>query len=333
MLKLPPFNILRPRNRDELNAGITGCKDEFKFLGGGTDLINGMKKRLYPVSVLISLKRVESLGSISYDENCDQLKIGATTTLTELAASPALTNAQPAIAAAIASIAAPPIRNRATVGGNLCLDTRCYYYNQSQSWRKLAPACYKCGGEICNAAPGSKKCRAVFSADLPPLLIALEAEITIVGGSKTRTIPLADFYTGSGVKPNILQQDEYLLGITLNHLKNRNSLYRKFRLRKALDFPLAGVALAFDDNHNRKFVNPIIVLNAVASNPLVVSEAARQLDGKNFNDTDAIQAAAEAAMAAAKPIANIGSKPFYRKKMIGMLFKKMAAELAAGQEA
>ncbi len=333
MLKLPPFNILRPRNRDELNAGIAGCKDEFKFLGGGTDLINNMKKRLYPAASLISLKRVEDLSFITYDQERDQLKIGATTTLTDLAAAPEISNSIPAIAATVATIAAPPIRNRATIGGNLCLDTRCYYYNQSQSWRQLAPICYKCGGDICNAAPGAKTCRAVFSADLPPLLIALGAEITIASGGDTRTIPLADFYTGSGVKPNVLQANEYITAITLNGCKNKKALYRKFRLRKALDFPLAGVALTFDDNPNGKFKNLKIVLNAVASGPLTLAEAALKLDGKAFNDADAIQLAVEAAMAAAAPIANVGSKPFYRKKMIGLLLKKMAAELAAEQEA
>ncbi len=333
MLKLPPFNILRPRNREEINAGIAGCKDEFKFLSGGTDLINSMKKRLYPITKLISLKRVENLDLITYERELDQLTIGATVTLTDLAAAPEVLSSIPAIAAAVATIAAPPIRNRATVGGNLCLDTRCYYYNQSQSWRKMAPVCYKCGGEVCNATPGAKACRAVFSADLPPLLIALDAKITIVSGNTSRAIPLADFYSGSGVKPNILQTNEYVTAITFNGCKNKKALYRKFRLRKALDFPLAGVALSSDDNSNGVFRNPKIVLNAVASGPLILTEAALKLAGKAFNDANAIQLATESAMAAATPIANAGSKPFYRKKMISLLLKKMAAELAAEQEA
>lgn len=333
MLKLPPFNILRPRSRDELTAGIAECKDEFKFLGGGTDLINSLKKRLYPNITLISLKRVEDLGSITYDQDLDQLKIGATTTLSDLAAAPEALNSIPALAVAVATIAAAPIRNRATVGGNLCLDTRCYYYNQSHSWRKLAPICYKCGGKVCNAAPGGKACRAVFSADLPPLLIALGAKVTIASDNSLRTIPLADFYTGRGVKPTILQANEYVSAITLDGCRNRKALYRKFRLRKALDFPLAGVALSFDDNPGKRFTDLKIVLNAVASGPLSLPEAALELEGKTFSDANAIQAAAKAAMAAAEPIANVGSKPFYRKKMIGLLLKKMAATLAAEQEA
>ncbi|MCK5915849.1 MAG: FAD binding domain-containing protein, partial [Deltaproteobacteria bacterium] len=165
MLKLPPLTILRPQNRDELISGIADQQSEFKLLGGGTDLINGMKKRLYPAAALISLKRIKELKGIAYDRSQDRLTIGAMTTLSELVAAPEINRLQPAIAAAAKTIAAPPIRNQATIGGNLCLDTRCYFFNQSQSWRKLAPPCFKCGGQVCNAVRGAKECRAVFSAD------------------------------------------------------------------------------------------------------------------------------------------------------------------------
>ena len=333
MLKLPPLTILRPRNRDELISGIADQQSGFKLLGGGTDLINGMKKRLYPTATIISLKNVEELKGITYDRSKDRLTIAAMTTLSELAAAPEIAEIQPAIAAAAKTIAAPPIRNQATVGGNLCLDTRCYYFNQSQSWRKLAKPCFKCGGEVCLAAPGAKECRAVFSADLPSLLIALNAHITIAGGNGEKTIPLVDFYTGNGAKPNTLHENEYVSSITIDNLSAKKSLYRKFRLRKALDFPLAGVALGFENNSEGRFNNPQIILNAVASGPLAVPEAATILAGKSFDDEAALQSAVEAVSAAAKPIANVGSKPFYRKKMVGLLLKKMAAELATGQEA
>ena len=333
MLKLPPLTILRPQNRDELISEIADQQSEFKLLGGGTDLINGMKKRLYPISSLISLKRVGELKGISYDRSKDRLTLGAMTTLSELIASPEINQAQPAIADAAKTIAAPPIRNQATVGGNLCLDTRCYFFNQSKSWRKLAPSCFKCGGQVCNAIRGAKECRAVFSADLPPLLIALKAQITIDSGTGEKTIPLIDFYTGKGAKPNILHDTKYVSRISIDNLSAKKSLYRKFRLRKALDFPLAGVALAFDDNLKGQFTNPQIILNAVASGPLAVPQAAAILAGKSFNDEVAVQNAAAALSAAAKPVANVGSKPFYRKKMVGLLLKKMVAELSIGQEA
>jgi 4-hydroxybenzoyl-CoA reductase subunit beta len=333
MLKLPPITVLQPRNRDELFDAIKNHENGFKLFGGGTDLINGMKKRLYPVSSLISLKKIASLRGLSYNQSQDQLHIGAMTTLSELAASPATLKAQTAIADTANMIAAPPIRNQATVGGNLCLDTRCYYYNQSESWRKLTAPCFKCGGKVCNAAPGSKACRAVFSADLPPLLIALDTKITINGNAGEKTILLKDFYTGKGATPTVLKDDEYISEITISNLKARKSIYKKFRLRKALDFPLAGVALSFDDNPDGKFINPKIILNAVASGPLEVPEAAALLAGKTFTDEQAIAAAAEMASKAAKPIANIGSKPFYRKKMVGLLLKKTALALAGKEEA
>ncbi len=130
-----------------------------------------------------------------------------------------------------------------------------------------------------------------------------------------------------------MHENEYVSSITIDNLSAKKSLYRKFRLRKALDFPLAGVALGFENNSEGRFNNPQIILNAVASGPLAVPEAATILAGKSFDDEAALQSAVEAVSAAAKPIANVGSKPFYRKKMVGLLLKKMAAELATGQEA
>ncbi|MEA3333404.1 MAG: FAD binding domain-containing protein [Pseudomonadota bacterium] len=333
MLKLPSLTILHPRNRGELTSGISDQQSEFKLLGGGTDLIIGMKKRLYSASALIGLKKIEELKGITYDRSKDSLTVGAMTTLSEFVASLAIAGIQPAIVDAVKMIAAPPIRNQATVGGNLCLDTRCYYFNQSQSWRKLAEPCFKCGGQVCLAAPGAKECRAVFSADLPPLLITLNAQVTIVSGNDEKNIPLADFYAGDGAKPNILHENEYVSQISIDNLSTKKSLYKKFRLRKALDFPLAGVALGFESNPEGKFNNPQIILNAVASAPLAVPEAVAILTGKSFDDEEAVQNAAAALSAAAKPIANVGSKPYYRKKMVALLLKKMAAELATGQEA
>lgn len=333
MLKLPPVNILHPQNPDELLSAIGRQQDRGKLIGGGTDLVNGMKKRLYPESVLISLKKIPEFRELSYQQKSDRLTVGAMVTLAELADFSAAGKIQPAISETIRLVAAPPIRNQATIGGNLCLDTRCYFFNQSQSWRKLSPPCFKSGGAVCNAIKGSRECRAVFSADLPPLLIALGAEITIVGREVERTIPLAEFYTNNGAAPNILKKDEYLSRMTINNLSGKKALYRKFRLRKALDFPLAGIALAFTNRQDDKFSDPIVILNAVASGPTTVTAAAKMLAGRSFADTEALAAAAEAAQAAAKPIANAGSQPFYRRKMIGLLLKKIAAELTAGQEA
>ncbi len=333
MLKLAPINVLQPGTRADLAAAITSSPDEFKILAGGTDLINGLKKRLHSAATLISLKKVAELKYITYDQSQDQLTIGAMTTLSQLATDPEVTTHQPGIINTVRLIAAPPVRNQATVGGNICLDTRCYFYNQSQSWRKLAPPCFKCGGEICNAAPGAKICRAVFSADLPPLLLALNAEVTISTGTNDRSLPLKDFYTGKGASPTILQQNEYVTKLTINNLQAKTAVYKKFRLRKALDFPLAGLALAFDRNSIGKFINPQIFINAVAPAPLNVPEAATRLSGKSFNDEEALTAVAAILSKAAQPIANIGSKPFYRKKMVSLLIKKMAQELATGKEA
>ena len=192
MLKLPSFELLRPENRAELCSLMKVWGGRFKLLAGGTDLINGMKKRLYPVEALISLTKMSELSGIVYDNEKDKLTIGALTTLTDLETSTTLPELQSSLVETARLIAAPPIRNRATVGGNLSLDARCYYFNQSDAWRSLASPCYKSAGQVCNAAPGGKRCRAVFSADLPPLLIALGAQVVIAGESGERVSPLAE---------------------------------------------------------------------------------------------------------------------------------------------
>ena len=332
MLKLPSFELLQPVNREELLAWLELHRGDLKLCAGGTDLLVGMRRELYPVSLLISLQKLSGLADSSYLEESDELFLGALTTLAELEESALLARLQPGLTAAIKEVAAPPIRNRATLGGNLCLDTRCYYFNQSAAWRKLAGPCFKSGGDRCHAAPGSKVCRSVFSADLPILLIALGARVVLDGPGGERELPLEEFYTGDGVRPVELEDGEFLVAVQLSGLRGKISRYRKFRLRRALDFPLAGVALACDRSSEKRFINPRVVLGAVASGPLVVSEAAQALEGCAFDDAAAVDRAAEALTAAARPVANTASKPFYRKKMAGLLLKKIAADLAAASD-
>jgi 4-hydroxybenzoyl-CoA reductase subunit beta len=332
MMKLPSFELLQPVNRQELQAWLKLHRGRVKLCAGGTDLLVGMKRRLYPVSYLLSLQKLSELAGIVYDEKADRLEIGALTTLAELEESPLLARLQPGIAAAVKQIAAPPLRNRATLGGNLCLDTRCYYFNQSAAWRKLAGPCFKSRGDKCLAVPGGKTCRSVFSADLPILLIALEAIVVVAGPAGERSLPLAGLYTGDGAAPFRLEEGEVLVRVVLEGLRGKFSCYKKFRLRRALDFPLVGVALAGERNLEKRFVNPHVVLGAVASGPQVVSEAAQVLAGRAFDDVEAVRKAAAALSAAARPVANVASKPFYRKKMAGLLLEKIASELATAPE-
>lgn len=326
MLSLPKIGYCRPENEQELLVCMEAYQDDFVLLAGGTSLINDFKRDLPSARVLISLGALRDLKGIDYDREQDRLIIGAMTTLAHMAASPVLQDLLPGLVQAVRMVAAPPIRNRATLGGNLCLDTRCYYYNQSAAWRKLRRPCFKCGGGVCLAVPGAKGCQSVFSADLPPLFLALGAKL-LLGPGETREMSLAKLYTGNGVSPHALPADEYIRGIVIENVSRKWGRYRKFRLRKSLDFPLAGVAIAGEITGDTSFKQVKIVLGALASGPLFATEAEDILSGKRYDNDDAVKQALTAVVGAAKPVANVGSRPGHRKKMAGILLRKIVADL------
>ena len=326
MLNLPKIDYCRPENEEELLVCMEAHQDNFALLAGGTALINDLKRGLSGVRVLISLGALQDLKGVEYGRDHDRLLIGSMTTLAEMAASPVLQDLLPGLVQAVRMVAAPPIRNRATLGGNLCLDTRCYYYNQSLAWRKLREPCYKCGGQVCLAVPGAQQCQAVFSADLPPLLLALGAKL-LVGPEETREMFLTELYTGNGVNPHRLPAGEYIKSIVIEDVSRKWGYYRKFRLRKSLDFPLAGIAMAGEITEDKSFKQLKVVLGALASGPLFAEEAANILSGRPYDDDDAVELASAAVVAAAKPVANIGSRPGHRKKMAGILLKRMVIDI------
>ena len=326
MLSLPKVDYCRPENEEELLVCMEAHQDNFALLAGGTALVNDLKRGLSSARVLISLGALQELQGIEYDREQDRLFIGSMTTLAQMAASPVLQDLLPGLIQAVKMVAAPPIRNRATLGGNLCLDNRCYYYNQSAAWRKLRQPCYKCGGKVCLAVPGAKQCQSVFSADLPPLLLALGSKL-LLGPGETREISLAKLYTGNGVSPHCLPAGEYIRGIVIEDASRKWGCYRKFRLRKSLDFPLAGVAMAGEITADKSFKQLKIVLGALASGPLLVDVAAEILSGESYDDHDFVKQASTVLVAAAKPVTNIGSRPGHRKKMAGILLQKMVTDL------
>ena len=327
MLNLPKIDYCRPENEEELLACMEAHQDNFALLAGGTALVNDLKRRLPNAGILISLGALQELRGIEYDRERDRLFIGSMTTLAEMADSSLLRDLLPGLVQAVGMVAAPPIRNRATLGGNLCLDNRCYYYNQSRSWRQLRQPCFKCGGSVCLSVPGAKQCQAVFSADLPPLLIALEAKL-FLGPGETREMFLGELYTGNGATPLCLPADAYIKGLFIEGVSRKWGKYRKFRLRQSLDFPLAGVAVAGTKTGEKTFKQVKIVLGALAAGPLLVETAADILSERPYDDKEALEKASAAVVTAARPVANIGSRPGHRKKMAGILLQKIVADLS-----
>ena len=252
---LPEFTVVRPRTLNELLAARAAHADS-RLLGGGTDLVVNIRRGIVAPPVLIDANGVAELRAISADARA--LEIGASVTLAELAAHPDVVRYYPVVAQAAGHIAGPTQRNMGTVGGNLCLDTRCIFYNQSEFWRDANHHCLKTTGDICHVAPKSRGvCFATFSGDLTPALLTLDAEIDLAGPAGRRTMPLGDLYigyarqdepvtetNGDGKYFLSLRQGEIVTGVRARNTPGLRSAYDKIRIRRSIEYPVTGVAVA-----------------------------------------------------------------------------------------
>jgi len=260
----------------------------------------------------MSLRQIEDLTRIHLDHSASRL--GACLTLSDVAADPRFRNGLTALAQAAAQVATPQIRNMATLGGNLCLDTRCNYYDQSYEWRKSIDFCLKKDGTTCWVAPGSPKCMAVSSTDTAPALIALGARVRLVSRSEEREVPLADLYNNDGLNYIRRRPDEILAEVLLDSLHGWKSTYWKLRRRGSFDFPVLSVAAAARLASNGVVEDARIVIGSAASRPLVAADAAKSLVGRPLNRDTIVEAAAIAARIA-KPLDNTDFDMTWRKKV------------------
>ncbi len=317
MRKLPKLEVVCPYTEEELLLFRHKYLDKFMFISAGTGIIPELKKRVYVPEVLISLANMKEYNYIDYDKKSDTLKIGALTKLKSIINSKIINEVFSGLSDATKLVAMPQIRNVATIGGNICLDTRCYFFNQSYEWRKDIDKCYKYGGNKCNAIEGGKRCFAVFCADLPIILISVDAKIKIMNEHDEEiVIPLQEFYTGKGKSPNILKSGEFVKEIIIENITKKDAFYKKFRLRQSIDFPACSVAVSIKKNKIYK-----VVLGAVDSCPVVVDV------DRTIEDDKSIEEVCTILEKKAKPVNNFASTPYYRKKMAGILFKKIIREL------
>jgi 4-hydroxybenzoyl-CoA reductase subunit beta len=316
MMRCPPFRFVAPRTVEEVAAVLHAEGQGATILAGGTDVLPGMKRRTQTPAVLVSLRRVEGLRGVRLDggDRAARVLLGAGTTLTDVAAEPRL-RPYGALVRAAAQVASPPIRNAATVGGNLCLDTRCNYYDQNHEWRKAVDFCMKRDGETCWVAPGSPRCWAVSSTDLAPALIALGARVRLQSTQGFRDLDLEHLYKDDGIAFLAKRHDELVVDVRLPDAAGLRSTYWKLRRREAFDFPVLGVGAALRlDEKTRVVTSARLVLGAVGSRPVLVEEAAAALVGKPLTD-DAIEACADAASRFAKPLDNTDFAITWRKRV------------------
>jgi 4-hydroxybenzoyl-CoA reductase subunit beta len=302
--------------------------EKARLLAGGTDLLVACKLRNVKPSLLISLGEIPELKGIRFDER-EGLRIGAMTSLNTLRYDPAVIKHYPALAEAAAAVGTKQLQYMGTLGGNLCLDTRCMYYNQSDSWRKVRATCLKMGGEVCHVVPKGKACYAAFSGDMAPALMAHNARIRLVTVAGERTLSVSDIYSGDGKAPIHVNPGEILREVMIPAPVGRqSSTYLKYRVRGSIDFPLAGVAVRLATTGSGICHDCTVVINAVSSAPRQVPEAADLLKGKSLSE-EMINEAAQKASSAAHPVMNtFGATPAYRRKMVGILTRRALTALA-----
>lgn len=315
MMRLPKFERLHPSSVEEASQMLNDHKGEARLIAGGTNLLVSMKHRLIIPKYLVDLTTIPDLEYLLYDDK-DGLRIGPLTKIIKLASDAKVAPNYPAITQAAKSVGGNQRQYMGTVGGNICLDTRCWYYNQSRFWRKSRIPCIKLDGDICHMAPRSKVCVAVYSGDMAPSLIALGAKIKLVGPKKERLIPLSQLYSGDGkaylTKKAYEVVDEIIVPVPQ---PNSCSVYMKFRMRNAIDFPIVGIAVNVAVS-NGKCSQACVVFNGVASAPVVALDASEHLRGKEITP-ELISQVAEKAFQEVKPISGSGGcPPAYRKKIV-----------------
>ena len=307
----------------KVDAGPDGM-----FVAGGTDLYPNMKRRHQEPKIVISLMRIPELHAT--DGRKDGTTVGSCLTLSRLSALPSFRDS--AVATAARLVSTPLLRNMGTLGGNLCLDTRCNYYNQSYEWRKSIDFCMKKDGAICWVAPSSPRCWAVSSSDLAPVMVAIGAEYRLVGpppppARGERVVPAGRFYNNDGINYLTKQPDEVLVDVRLPKPNGWDAVYHKLRRRGSFDFPVLGVA-AWIQWNGKTVADARIVLGGVASYPQEVAAAGAALKGAPLSD-DAIAAAADAAFHPSKPMDNTDFDLSWRKQMTRVYVKRALEELRA----
>ncbi len=296
------------------------------LIAGGTDLLPNLKRRQFDVSTLVSLRGIPGWDAMKGDPSSG-MSIGAGATLDQVAGDPAVTRGYRALAQAAGSVSTPQIRYMGTLGGNLMVDPRCNYYNQTYAWRKAVGFCLKKDGDICLVARSSPRCWAVSSSDSAPVVLAFQAEVVLQGASRTRRVRAADLYRDDGIEYTSKQPDEVITSVELPTARSTTSAYWKLRRRGSFDFPILGAAVViwWEDGIVR---DARAALSAVGSHPVDISSYLSPLRGTHPNESLIAEVAAGADKPA-RPLDNTDLSHYWRKRM-ARVFIERALRDAAG---
>lgn len=326
MMLMPPFELHHPKSIEEaceMASQFMEREESFDWVAGGTDLLPNYKWHINVKKHVISLAKISGTDTISMTE------IGAMARLNAITESD---DVHPLLAEAAAKVASSLIRNNATLGGNLCVDTRCFWFNQSEDWRRSIDWCHKedCGtGSDCRVIPNQNTlCVATYQGDLAPSLMVLEGVIHLIGPNGSRQIPAEEFFQLDGITRNVLQEGEFVLKVTFpENVSSRVGSYHKLRVRETWDFPEAGVSAAWIPGDSSTLR---VASTALESIPRLHSEQVSELSGE-FNSTQ-VKALSEAVMKSIKPVNNTALPPRYRKAMVRVLAKRSLNQILEAPE-
>jgi 4-hydroxybenzoyl-CoA reductase subunit beta len=323
MLPLPIFQHHAPETLDEAVALMAALGPDVKLIAGGTDLVPNMKHGLFEPEHLVSLGRVRELRGIAHQG--DDIVIGAMTPLADIAADETVQRHAPALAEACGAVGGPHHRRMGTIGGNICLDTRCVYYNQTYFWREALGFCLKKDGSVCHVVTSGKKCVAAASNDSAPALMVHDADIELCGPGGKRTVNANDFYTADGIDNTVKHPDEIVTHVRLARASARRSGFEKLRRRGAIDFPLLNLALRIDLDGDQ-ICDADLVVSTLAARPKRVKAVKKLIGAQSWADPDDALwlSLADAAFKASKPLTNLDNDPAWRREMVRVLLKKAA---------
>jgi 4-hydroxybenzoyl-CoA reductase subunit beta len=323
VLRLPPFRYLAPNTVEQAAYMLAQEGEQAMLVGGGTDLYPNMKRRQFTPPVLIGLRGITTLRYISGSPE-QGIHVGAGVTLTTLANHPVISEYYAALATASGSVSTPQLRNMGTIGGNVLLDTRCNYYNQTEFWRHSIDYCMKKDGEVCLVAPGSPRCWAISSADTAPVLVSLDAQVRLVSVRGERIIPVRELFRDDGMNPYTRANDEILGEIILPPADGWRSVYFNLRRRGSFDFPILGVAAALRFAGDGTVADARLTLGAVASHPVEAPDAVKLLFGQHLTP-ELISEVATLASKRSKPLDNADLTINYRKQVTPVYIRRALA--------
>jgi 4-hydroxybenzoyl-CoA reductase subunit beta len=332
---LPEVQLLRPKSLNEVLAART-AHPESRLLGGGTDLVVNIRRGIVAPPVLIDMNDVEELRAIKADER--SIELGASATLTEVARHQGVLKHYPVVAQAAGIVAGPTQRNMGTVGGNLCLDTRCIFYNQSEWWRSANNHCLKTTGDICHVAPKSRGvCFATFSGDLAPALLTLGAEVNLAGPQGRRTVPLNGLYIGfarqdmpvtetmgDGKYFLSLRPGEFVAAVRARNTPGLRSAYDKIRIRRSIEYPVAGIAVALRRD-GKNLADLRVAFTGTNPRPVLL-EGTGELCGNPLTD-DVLKKLDDLVRDQVMAMKTTFTPGHYRRRVAGVLARRLVVRL------